>query len=68
MPRGDGTGPTGAGSMTGRGLGHCTGAGSVRYGTGLGMRLGRRLLRRCGFAGGYGRGFAINRNPMGTQK
>ncbi len=68
MPRRDGTGPIGAGSITGRGLGPCTGAGPVRYGTGFGMRLGRRLLRRRGFAGGYGRGFAINRNPARTQK
>ena len=68
MPRGDGTGPTGAGPITGRGLGPCIGAGSVRYGTGLGMGLGRRLLRRRGFAGGSGKGFSINRNPARTQK
>ena len=68
MPRGDGTGPTGTGPITGRGLGPCAGARSVRYGTGFGMRLGRRLLRRRGFAGGSGKGFSINRNPARTQK
>ncbi len=68
MPRRDGTGPTGAGSMTGRGLGSCIGTGLARYGAGLGMRVGRRLLRRRGFAGGYGRGFAANRNPARTQR
>ena len=36
MPRRDGTGPMGAGSMTGRGLGLCTGANAVKYGAGLG--------------------------------
>ena len=30
MPRRDGTGPIGAGSMTGRGLGFCTGRGLGR--------------------------------------
>ncbi|NLY09691.1 MAG: DUF5320 domain-containing protein, partial [Tissierellia bacterium] len=29
MPRRDGTGPMGAGSMTGRGFGLCTGANAV---------------------------------------
>jgi hypothetical protein len=37
MPRRDGTGPMGAGSMTGRGLGLCTGANAVKYGAGLGI-------------------------------
>ncbi|OFI06320.1 hypothetical protein CLOACE_10930 [Clostridium acetireducens DSM 10703] len=31
MPRRNGTGPMGAGSMTGRGLGLCTGANAVKY-------------------------------------
>lgn len=38
MPGRDGTGPIGAGSMTGRGKGFCTGADAVRYGAGFGMR------------------------------
>ncbi len=58
MPRRDGTGPMGAGSMTGRGLGFCTGANAVGYGAGFGMGLG--LACRCGFGGGFRRGFAVN--------
>lgn len=64
MPRKDGTGPVGAGPVTGKGLGPCTGAKLVGYGAGFGMGLGRRLLRRRGF----GRGFAINQDPTKAQK
>ena len=49
MPRRDGTGPMGAGSMTGRGLGSCTGANAVKYGAGLGLGLGLGLACRRGF-------------------
>lgn len=48
MPRGDGTGPLGMGSMSGRGAGYCSGAstpGFVSSGAGMGR-------------GGQGRGFA----------
>ena len=62
MPRRDGTGPMGAGSMTGRGLGLCTGANTVRYGAGIGLGC------RRGFAGGYGRGFVGNQVSAETQK
>ncbi|TRO81895.1 DUF5320 domain-containing protein [Trichloromonas acetexigens] len=54
MPRGDGTGPMGTGSMTGRGVGYCAGNtapgfASAGYGAGWGGRC-------RGFAGGgYGR-------------
>lgn len=68
MPRRDGTGPMGAGSMTGRGLGFCTGANAVKYGAGPGMRLGLGLARRCGFGRGFGRGFAVNQTSSKTQK
>lgn len=50
MPRLDGTGPNGQGSMTGRGMGNCT-AGKQRnnqsygYGRGLGRALGKGLGR-----------------------
>lgn len=64
MPRRDGTGPMGAGSMTGRGLGSCTGANAVKYGAGLGLGLGLGLACRRGF----GRGFAVNQNSSKTQK
>ena len=68
MPRRDGTGPMGAGSMTGRGLGFCTGANAVKYGAGLGMGLGFGLACRRGFGRGFGRGFAINQTSPKTQK
>ncbi len=46
MPRGDKTGPEGRGSMTGRGLGSCTGENPSNYNSstfGLGRRLGRGM-------------------------
>ncbi len=57
MPRGDGTGPMGMGSMTGRGAGFCAGYGMPGYanpvlGRGFGMGFGRGR----GFVGG-GRGW-----------
>lgn len=64
MPRRDGTGPMGAGSMTGRGLGLCTGASAVKYGAGLGMGLGLGFACRRGFA----RGFAFKQTSSKTQK
>jgi hypothetical protein len=42
MPRLDGTGPNGAGPLTGRGMGNC-GAFGRRCGFGRGMGLGRGL-------------------------
>jgi len=61
MPRGDKTGPEGAGPMTGRGMGSCPGSGtpgSVRQGTGRGA--GRRSsLRRTGSGRGRGAGRGI---------
>lgn len=68
MPRRDGTGPMGAGSMTGRGLGSCTGANAVTYGAGLGLGLGLGLACRRGFGRGFGRGLAVNQNSSKTQK
>lgn len=56
MPRGDGTGPMGIGSMTGRGAGYC--AGNVTFGySNCGGRIGRGLsggrgYRRMFFATG----------------
>jgi hypothetical protein len=44
MPRGDGTGPWGQGSMTGRGLGYCSGYERPGFMTpGPGMGFGRGL-------------------------
>ena len=44
MPRGDGTGPMGAGPMTGRGAGYCNGNAAPGY------------AEPVGFGGGFGRG------------
>ncbi len=66
MPRRDGTGPMGAGSMTGRGIGLCTGAGTVKYGAGPGVGLG--LACRHGFSGGFGKGFGVDQTSPKTQK
>ena len=54
MPRRDGTGPMGAGTMTGHGLGFCTGKNAVKRGAGLGLGLGFACRR------GFGSGFGIN--------
>ena len=56
MPRGDSTGPAGAGAMTGRGAGYCAGFGAPGYVNGGGGRgRGGRFAGR-GFGGG-GRGW-----------
>lgn len=68
MPRRDGTGPRGAGSMTGRGLGVCTGANALKFGAGLaaaGLCLG--LACRRGFGRGFGRGMALNDNRTSSK-
>ncbi|MFZ7134184.1 MAG: DUF5320 domain-containing protein [Eubacteriales bacterium] len=43
MPGRDGTGPLGRGSMTGRGMGICTGMNVTRYVVGLGFGRSRRF-------------------------
>lgn len=68
MPGRDGTGPMGAGPMTGRGLGICKGANAVKYGAGLGLGIGLGLACRRGFGRGFGRGFAINQTSGRTPK
>jgi len=62
MPRGDGTGPTGMGEMTGRGAGFCAGFAMPGYTNpvpgrsfGMGFQRGRGAWNR-GFGGG-GRGW-----------
>lgn len=62
MSRRDGTGPMGLGSMTGRGLGFCTGANAVKYGADLGLGCRRGLGR------GFGRNFAVDQTSSKTQK
>ena len=66
MPGKDGTGPIGAGSQTGRGLGICSE--TVKYGSGMGMGLGLGLACRRGFGRGFGRGFAMNRKSFKIPK
>jgi len=61
MPQGDGTGPAGQGSMTGRGMGFCTGFNAPGFmNSGFGRRSGR------GF--GRGRGFAWRAQTMPIQQ
>ena len=52
MPRGDGTGPQGLGSMTGRAAGYCAGSGTPGNAN---AALGR------GFGAGFGRGPGFSR-------
>lgn len=66
MPGRDGTGPVGAGALTGRGLGLCNDANMMKSGSGL--RIGLGLSCRRGFGRGYGRSFASMRNYDKTQK
>ncbi len=68
MPRRDGSGPMGAGSMTGRGLGFCTGADAVKYCAGLGLGLGLGLACRRGFGRGLGRSYFVKQASSKTQK
>ncbi|MEA1979888.1 MAG: DUF5320 domain-containing protein [candidate division Zixibacteria bacterium] len=58
MPRGDKTGPMGAGAMTGRGEGFCAGNDVPGYmSQSFGGNFGRGRGLRRGFGGGIGRGF-----------
>ena len=62
MPRGNRTGPDGAGPMTGRGTGYCAGylvPGYVNSVGGYGRGFGRGRGR--GFGRGWGRGFGRGR-------
>ena len=62
MPRGDRTGPMGAGPMTGRAAGFCAGNTAPGYanfggGRGRGMGFGRGGGGGRGFGRGFGRGW-----------
>jgi len=66
MPRGDGTGPWGEGSMTGRGAGFCAGFDVPGHMNplprrGLGWRRGFGRGRGRGFGRGWGTGFGRGR-------
>lgn len=84
MPRRDGSGPMGAGAMTGRGLGFCEGADNNVAGEGRGLGLGRGMGfgrglgagrgygMACragrGRARGFGRGLGMNRGSQSTDQ
>jgi len=60
MPFGDGTGPRGMGSMTGRGAGFCAGFGAPGFANpmlGGGMRRGMGMRMGWGMGRGRGRGW-----------
>jgi hypothetical protein len=65
MPRMDGTGPMGSGSMTGRGYGFCAGDGAIKREAGRGMGAGRGFAYRRGR--GFAKDFAMSRDSQ-TQK
>lgn len=60
MPRKDGTGPMSAGSMTGRGMGFCTGVNACNYGVALGLGVN--------FRRGFGRNVNANQISSEIQK
>lgn len=68
MPRRDGTGPMGAGSMTGRGLRLHPGAKTVKQGAGLGLGFGLGFACRHGFGRRSGRCVVANHASSKTQK
>jgi len=62
MPGGDGTGPLGLGSMTGRRAGFCAGYSVPGYANpsfGRGFGYGRGFGRGRGWGRGFGRGFGF---------
>ena len=63
MPRGDRTGPSGNGPMTGRQMGYCTGNDQVgnANASGFGRGLGRGFGRGSGMGRGFGRGLGNGR-------
>ena len=57
MPSGDGTGPSGQGPMTGRGMGFCSGYNMPGF-------MNPRLRRGFGLGRGFGRGFGFRRRAF----
>jgi|BioPla2DNA2_1021312.scaffolds.fasta_scaffold00324_32 hypothetical protein len=68
MPKRDGTGPMGAGEMTGRGFGPCAGAPGMEYSGGRGRGRGRGLCPGFNRRRGFGRGLGFGRGYSGDQK
>ena len=54
MPRGDGTGPMGAGPMTGRAAGYCAGYAAPGFANPVAGRMGFGMRRGGGGRGGFG--------------
>ena len=67
MPGGDGTGPAGMGSMTGRAMGFCAGYAGPGYAYPAGARGYFGRGRGRGFGRGYGRGYGRGRAGYGAQ-
>jgi hypothetical protein len=68
MPRGDRTGPSGLGPVTGRALGYCQGFDSPGFAKGAGGGMGRGFVYGggMGMGRGRGRGFGRGRNFGGA--
>ncbi len=66
MPIRNGSGPSGQGPLTGRGLGNCTGASNTAYGygRGLGMGMGPGMGRGAGCGRGFGRYYTAAPAPI----
>jgi len=65
MPRGDGTGPGGFGSMTGRGAGFCAGFSVPGYMNPYGGRMGFGRGMGFGRSMGFGRDMGFGRGSYG---
>lgn len=65
MPGGNGTGPMGAGSMTGKRMGPCALSGAWKCGAGLGLGFGPGFACRHGLrrSSGRGVGHGFHGNP-----
>ena len=75
MPRRDGTGPQGQGSMTGRMMGVCKTSNDVDFKPGFGMGAGmksgfgcKRGFRGCGFGMGRQLDEASGKEMLGREK
>ena len=67
MPGGDKTGPEGAGPLTGRRMGNCSGNSNQEMYTGFGFGRGMRNRAKREFNLSSGRGFGRNLSDSGNQ-
>ena len=68
MPRGDRTGPDGAGPRTGRGLGNCPVTGAPDSNTNIPRSMPRGIGRGQGLGRGRGLGRGVPRQPINPNK